>query len=65
MIIGVGTAAKRYKKEMQDLAGKKGQVVLFNSFQELAERIVNEFRSKSCGELKHNPYCNALFITER
>ena len=65
MIIGVGTAAKSYKNEMEDLAGKKGQVVLFNSFQELAERIVNEFKSKSCGKLKNNPYCNALFINER
>ena len=63
MIFGVGEAAKDYRNEMEDLAGKKGHVVLLDSFQDLADRIVKEFKNKSCGKLKNNPYCNALLIT--
>ena len=37
---------------MEELAGKKGEVVLFDSFEELTQSIVNEFTSKSCGKLR-------------
>lgn len=35
---------------MEELAGNKRQVILFDSFEELTKRIVTEFKSKSCGK---------------
>ena len=43
---------KNHKDEMEELAGEKGEVVLFASFEELTQSIVNEFTSKSCGKLR-------------
>jgi len=51
IIIGVGQAAKNFKNEMEVLAGSRRQVILFDSFEELTRRIVDEFKSKSCGRL--------------
>ena len=36
---------------MEVLAGNKRQVILFDNFEELTKRIVDEFKSKSCGKL--------------
>lgn len=51
IIIGVGAVAKEYKDEMNELAGNKRQAILFDGFEELSKRIVDEFKSKSCGKL--------------
>ena len=48
-VIGIGSDVKKNKDEMKEAAGKKGKVLLFDDFDELASQF-DEMLNAACGK---------------
>ena len=50
-VIGIGDEASKNQKKMKEVAGKNGNVFIHDSFEGLANKVLEMFKNLTCGEL--------------